>query len=119
MKPSTTDQIQGKLHEVKGKVKETAGRLANDPSLAAEGQNAKASLTTTGAGHLDLRNRLQGERQRTISVRWIDNPSDIGNICSNNNYNSNTSRPNSQSQRLRLQRQLLQLTATLERMMQA
>jgi uncharacterized protein YjbJ (UPF0337 family) len=45
MKPSTTDQIQGKLHEVKGKVKETAGRLANDPSLAAEGQNEQLAGT--------------------------------------------------------------------------
>jgi uncharacterized protein YjbJ (UPF0337 family) len=37
MKPSTTDQIQGKLHELKGKTKEQAGKLMNNPRLAAEG----------------------------------------------------------------------------------
>jgi uncharacterized protein YjbJ (UPF0337 family) len=39
MKPSTKDQVQGKLHELKGKTKEKAGQLTNNPSLAAEGQN--------------------------------------------------------------------------------
>ncbi len=41
MKPSTTDQIQGKLHELKGKVKEKAGQVVNNPDLAAEGQGEK------------------------------------------------------------------------------
>jgi len=41
MKPSTKDQITGKLHQVKGKVKETAGRATNNPDLAAEGQGEK------------------------------------------------------------------------------
>jgi uncharacterized protein YjbJ (UPF0337 family) len=30
MQPSTTDQIQGKLHEVKGKAKEKAGQVTNN-----------------------------------------------------------------------------------------
>lgn len=38
MKASTKDQITGRLHEVKGKVKERAGQLTNDPNLEAEGQ---------------------------------------------------------------------------------
>jgi uncharacterized protein YjbJ (UPF0337 family) len=38
MKPSTKDQIQGKLHELKGKAKETAGQVTNRPNLEAEGQ---------------------------------------------------------------------------------
>jgi uncharacterized protein YjbJ (UPF0337 family) len=38
MKQSTTDQAAGTLHEVKGRVKEKAGQIANDPDLAAEGQ---------------------------------------------------------------------------------
>jgi uncharacterized protein YjbJ (UPF0337 family) len=38
MKPSTTDQIEGKLHELKGIAKETAGKVANNPNLEAEGQ---------------------------------------------------------------------------------
>jgi uncharacterized protein YjbJ (UPF0337 family) len=41
MKPSTEDQAKGKLHEVKGKVKETVGRVTNDPDLEAEGQVEK------------------------------------------------------------------------------
>jgi uncharacterized protein YjbJ (UPF0337 family) len=41
MKPSTKDQIQGKLHEVKGKAKEKVGQVTNNPNLAAEGQDEK------------------------------------------------------------------------------
>ena len=41
MKPSTKDQVQGALHEIKGKAKEKAGEIANNPNLAAEGQNEK------------------------------------------------------------------------------
>ena len=38
MDNSTKDQIEGALHEAKGKVKETAGQLLNKPDLEAEGQ---------------------------------------------------------------------------------
>jgi uncharacterized protein YjbJ (UPF0337 family) len=41
MKPSTTDQVKGKLHELKGKAKEKAGQLTNNPRLTAEGQTEK------------------------------------------------------------------------------
>jgi len=41
MKPSTKDQIEGKLHELKGKVKEKAGQATNNPDLTAEGQVEK------------------------------------------------------------------------------
>jgi len=41
MKQSTKDQVGGKLHEVKGKVKEKVGQVTNDPSLEAEGQVEK------------------------------------------------------------------------------
>ncbi len=43
MKPSTTDQIQGKLHELKGKAKQKAGQVTNNPNLAAEGQSEKVA----------------------------------------------------------------------------
>jgi uncharacterized protein YjbJ (UPF0337 family) len=46
MKPSTKDQAEGKLHEVKGKLKEQAGKLILDPTLEAEGKDEKH------AGHL-------------------------------------------------------------------
>jgi uncharacterized protein YjbJ (UPF0337 family) len=41
MKDSTKDQIQGKVHEAKGKIKEKAGILTNNPNLQAEGQDEK------------------------------------------------------------------------------
>ncbi len=41
MKPSTKDQIAGKLHELKGKAKEKAGQVTNNPNLADEGQAEK------------------------------------------------------------------------------
>jgi uncharacterized protein YjbJ (UPF0337 family) len=41
MKPSTRDEIESKVHDVKGKVKEKAGQLTNDPDLEAEGQAEK------------------------------------------------------------------------------
>ncbi len=43
MKPSTKDQAEGTLHEVKGKVKEQAGKLILDPKLEAEGKDEKRS----------------------------------------------------------------------------
>ena len=38
MNQSTKDQIEGAIHEVKGKVKETAGQVLNKPDLEAEGK---------------------------------------------------------------------------------
>jgi uncharacterized protein YjbJ (UPF0337 family) len=37
MKTSTQNEIAGKAHEVKGKIREKAGELANDPDLEGEG----------------------------------------------------------------------------------
>ncbi|MGA9628297.1 MAG: CsbD family protein [Bryobacteraceae bacterium] len=38
MNPSTQDRIEGAIHEVKGKVKETAGQVLNQPDLEVEGK---------------------------------------------------------------------------------
>jgi len=38
MKSSTTDNIEGKMHQVKGKVKEVTGKITNNPDLEAEGK---------------------------------------------------------------------------------
>jgi uncharacterized protein YjbJ (UPF0337 family) len=38
MSISTNDQIAGKVHEVKGAVKQTVGQLVGNPNLEAEGQ---------------------------------------------------------------------------------
>src|ERR1035437_1932538 len=37
MKPSTKDEIKGNTHEVKGAVKEAAGKVTNNPNLEAKG----------------------------------------------------------------------------------
>jgi uncharacterized protein YjbJ (UPF0337 family) len=37
MKSSTKDQAEGKFHEVKGSVKEIAGKLSDNPELEGEG----------------------------------------------------------------------------------
>jgi uncharacterized protein YjbJ (UPF0337 family) len=45
MKPSTKDELQGKVHEVKGAVKEKVGQVTNDPDLEMEGQDEKVGGT--------------------------------------------------------------------------
>jgi uncharacterized protein YjbJ (UPF0337 family) len=37
MKSSTQDKVEGTFHQVKGKVKEVAGELSDNPKLEAEG----------------------------------------------------------------------------------
>jgi uncharacterized protein YjbJ (UPF0337 family) len=41
MKPSSTDQLEGTLHETKGKIKEKAGQVTKNPNLEADGQAEK------------------------------------------------------------------------------
>jgi uncharacterized protein YjbJ (UPF0337 family) len=41
MKPSTENAIAGKVHEVKGAIKEKLGQLTNDPDLEGEGTGEK------------------------------------------------------------------------------
>jgi uncharacterized protein YjbJ (UPF0337 family) len=41
MKPSIENEIAGKVHEVKGKIKEKVGRLTNDADLEGEGIGEK------------------------------------------------------------------------------
>ena len=41
MKSGTQDEAEGKWHQVKGKAKEIAGELSDDPILEAEGTNEK------------------------------------------------------------------------------
>jgi uncharacterized protein YjbJ (UPF0337 family) len=38
MNPSINDRLEGSFHEAKGKVKETAGRVLNQPDLEVEGK---------------------------------------------------------------------------------
>jgi len=39
MKSSTQDNTEGKMHQVKGKIKEIAGKVIMNPDLEAEGKD--------------------------------------------------------------------------------
>jgi uncharacterized protein YjbJ (UPF0337 family) len=41
MKPSIKNEIAGKIHEVKGKIKEKAGQMTNNPDLEGKGIGEK------------------------------------------------------------------------------
>jgi uncharacterized protein YjbJ (UPF0337 family) len=43
MVPSTKNEIDGKLHEVKGAVKQTLGKITDNPKLEAEGTTEKVT----------------------------------------------------------------------------
>ena len=43
MKPSTEDKTTGKLHDVKGTIKEKVGELTNNPDLEADGEAEKTA----------------------------------------------------------------------------
>jgi uncharacterized protein YjbJ (UPF0337 family) len=48
MKSSIRDKEEGKFHEVKGKVKEIAGKLSDNPKLEAEGTSEKIAGKVQG-----------------------------------------------------------------------
>jgi uncharacterized protein YjbJ (UPF0337 family) len=41
MKPSTDDKTTGKIHQVKGTIKEKVGELTDNPDLEADGRDEK------------------------------------------------------------------------------
>ena len=41
MNPSTKDQVEGTVHQVKGKAKEVVGTVTNNPDLVDEGKSEK------------------------------------------------------------------------------
>jgi len=48
MKSGTKDQAEGKFHELKGKAKEVAGKLSDNPKLEAEGTDEKIAGKVQG-----------------------------------------------------------------------
>ena len=42
MKSSTKDNAEGKMHQMKGKIKEVAGKITGDRDLEAEGKDGNA-----------------------------------------------------------------------------
>ncbi len=54
MKPSTQDKTEGKLHEVKGKIKEEIGKATKNPNLEGEGKGEKiAGKVQNRIGHAE------------------------------------------------------------------
>ena len=54
MKPSTKDEIAGKVHEVKGDIREKVGKLTNDADLEAQGTGEKiAGKVQTKIGQVE------------------------------------------------------------------
>jgi uncharacterized protein YjbJ (UPF0337 family) len=45
MRPSTENEVAGKIHEVKGAIKEKVGHVTNDPNLEGEGAGEKIAGT--------------------------------------------------------------------------
>ena len=45
MKTSTKDQVEGKLQEAKGKIKQKVGEVTKNPNLEAEGQDDELAGT--------------------------------------------------------------------------
>jgi uncharacterized protein YjbJ (UPF0337 family) len=43
MAQSTKDRLEGSIHEAKGKIKEKAGQISNNPALADEGTDEKVA----------------------------------------------------------------------------
>jgi uncharacterized protein YjbJ (UPF0337 family) len=43
MKPSTEDELKGKAHEVKGAIKETAGKVIGNPKLESGGRGERVA----------------------------------------------------------------------------
>jgi len=48
MKSSMKDKVQGKLHEAKGKAKEMAGKITDNPKLEAKGKAEKITGKVQG-----------------------------------------------------------------------
>ena len=42
-KESTKDEVNGKIHEIKGKIKRKTGRALNNPNLEAEGEDEEVA----------------------------------------------------------------------------
>ncbi len=50
MKPSTDDKATGRIHEVKGKIKETAGVVTDNSELEADGKAEKNARQSSKLG---------------------------------------------------------------------
>ena len=86
MKPSTEDEIEGKFHDLKGKVKKKAGQLTNDPDLEAEGkaEDIRIVFEQRGIDVDDKSRKLIGSRTNLGTLNgWlrrafkVDNASDL------------------------------------------
>ncbi len=75
MKSSTRDKVEGTLHEVKGKVKETAGKLSDNKKLKAEGDGRKDRRQSAKKGRSgqEEAGEVACPANRAV-VRWLRPP---------------------------------------------
>ena len=69
VKKGTKDELKGKFHEVKGKAKEKAGWVTDDPNYAAEGTDEKLSgivKWTLSIGHGEVMNKQKREGKEEV-----------------------------------------------------
>jgi len=53
MKSGTENEVAGKVHEVKGAIKEKVGQVTNDPNLEGDGKGEKiAGKIQNAVGHV-------------------------------------------------------------------
>jgi uncharacterized protein YjbJ (UPF0337 family) len=70
MKSSIRDKMEGTLHEVKGKVKEVAGKITDNPELEAEGADEKiAGKVQEKVGQ--VKNVLRKKKENKHAGIWI------------------------------------------------
>ncbi len=48
MKSSTKDNVEGKMHQAEGKIKETVGKVVGNRDLEAEGKRRKSGRENSG-----------------------------------------------------------------------
>jgi uncharacterized protein YjbJ (UPF0337 family) len=69
VKPSTQDRTEGKLHEVKGKIKEHVGRATNGPDLEVSGKR-KRTLAKFKNGSATLKGSSANKVTEIAPTAW-------------------------------------------------
>jgi len=62
MKSSTQDKAEGKFHQVKGKIKETVGKVVGNHDLEAEGKKRRQNRQSSRKARRDRESCGQVER---------------------------------------------------------
>ena len=69
MKPSTEDKAEGKIHEVKGKIKEEVGKVTNDPDVEVSGA-AERMQAKSKNGSAALKKPSENKNVSTLGLQY-------------------------------------------------